>query len=80
MPHLTQVTVKNQRKWQQKYIALGAATYVPLEHSDLDKCIVLKNKYLCTNSFLVQQSADHTCTKAILWNHWSPIGKKIAFS
>ncbi len=55
-------------KLTKKYIALGAATYMPLECSDLDKCIVLKNKNLCANSFLVQQSADHTCTSVIYFN------------
>ncbi len=55
-------------KLTKNYIALGAATYAPLDRSDLDKCFVLENKYLCTNSFLVQQSADHTYESAIYFN------------
>ena len=55
-------------KLTKKYIALGSATYALLDRSDLDKYFVLENKYLCTNSFLVQQSADHTCKSAIYFN------------
>ncbi len=43
-------------------------TYVPLDKSDMNKCFVLENKYLCTNSFLVQQSADNMCESAIYFN------------
>ncbi len=55
-------------KLTKKYIALGAVTYMPLEQSDWDKCVVLESKYLCTNSFLVQQSTDHTYERAIYFN------------
>ncbi len=55
-------------KLTKNYIALGSATYTPLDRSDLDKCFVLEVKYLCANSFLVQQSADHTCESAIYFN------------
>ncbi len=55
-------------KLTKQYITLGSATFAPLDKSDLDKCFVLENKYLCANSFLVQQSTDHTCKSAISFN------------